>query len=128
MDFAGQHARHADSAAFPGVGRRGGALARHRIGTGIILAMNDNEQNLAQRIKDLEGAARKVRLEAMQIAATLLTKENALLAGPRANHPDHKGDLATLRARYAGLVKTAEDTQAMIDKLQAEEHDTKYHR
>jgi hypothetical protein len=93
--------------------------------------MNDNDQTtLAQRIKELEGAARKIRLEAMQIAATLLTKENALLAGTRANpnHPDHKGDLAVLRARYSGLVKTAEDTQAMIDKLQAEEHDKKYHR
>ena len=90
--------------------------------------MTDNDQTLAQRIKDLEGAARKVRLEAMQVAATLLTKENALLAGTRANHPDHKGDLAVLRARYEGLVRTAEDTQAMIDKLQAEEHDTKYHR
>jgi hypothetical protein len=108
MDFAGQHANW---------------YRDH-------LAMNDNDQTLTQRIKDLEGAAKKVRLEAMQIAATLLTKENALLAGTRANpnHPDHKGDLAALRARYEGLVKTADDTQAMIDKLQAEEHDKKYHR
>jgi len=66
-------------------------------------------------------------LEAMQIAASLLMKENALLAEPRGNSTD-KGDVATLRARYTGLVKMAEETQALIDKLHAEEHDTKYHR
>ena len=90
--------------------------------------MNDNDQAIAQRIKELEGAARKTRLEAMQIAATLLTKENALLAGVGSNHADHKGDVAALRARYEGLVKKAEEEQALIDKLQAEEHDRKYHR
>jgi hypothetical protein len=92
--------------------------------------MNDNDQTLTHRIKELEGAARKARLEAMQLAAKLLTKENALLAGTgtNPNHPDHAGDLAALRARYAGLVKTAEDAQSLIDKMQAEEHDRKYHR
>jgi hypothetical protein len=112
MRVAGQHARHTRQA---------------RIGAGTIVAMKDNEQTIAQRIKELEGAARKARLEAMQIAATLLMKENALLAEPRANSND-KGDIAALRARYAGLVKMADDTQALIDKLHAEEHDTKYHR
>jgi hypothetical protein len=90
--------------------------------------MNDNQQPLEQRIKELEGAVRKARLEAMQVAAMLLTKENALLAGTNPNHPDHRGDLGTLRARYAGLVKTAEEAQSLIDKMQAEEHDRKYHR
>ena len=52
------------------------------------------------------------------------------MAGTRAspNHPDHKGDLAALRARYEGLVRMADDTQATLDKLQAEEHSQKYHR
>jgi hypothetical protein len=112
MPFAGQHARQAGQA---------------RSGAGTIVAMKDNEQTIAQRIKELEDAARKARLEAMQIAATLLMKENALLAEPRGNSTD-KGDIAALRARYTGLVKMAEDTQAVIDKLHAEEHDTKYHR
>jgi hypothetical protein len=54
-------------------------------------------------------------------------KENALLAEPRANSND-QADIAALRARYAGLVKTADEAQAMIDKLHAEEHAQKYHR
>jgi len=90
--------------------------------------MNDNTQDITQRIKELEGAVRKARIEAMQLAATLLTKENALLAGTRANHPDHKGDLAAIRARYEGLVRMADDTQATLEKLQVEEHSRKYHR
>ena len=78
--------------------------------------MNDNAQDISHRIKELEGAVRKARIEAMKLAATLLTKENALLAGTRAspNHPDHKGDLAALRARYEGLVRMADDTQATL--------------
>jgi len=47
--------------------------------------MSDNTRTIAQRLKDLEGAAQKARLEAMRLAATLLTKESALLAGPPAN-------------------------------------------
>jgi hypothetical protein len=72
LRFAGQHARHTEHA---------------RSGAGTIVAMKDNEQSIAQRIKDLEGAARKARLEAMQIAASLLMKENALLAEPRRPRP-----------------------------------------
>ena len=96
----------------------------------IGAAMNDNAQDITQRIKELEGAVRKARIEAMQLAATLLTKENARLAGTHAspNDPDHRGDLAALRARYEGLVRMADDTQATLDKLQAEEHSQKYHR
>ncbi|HTB37578.1 MAG TPA: hypothetical protein VK777_10840 [Reyranella sp.] len=112
LRIAGQHAGHSGHA---------------QSGAGAIVAMKDNEQTLAQRIKELEGAARKARLEAMQIAASLLMKENALLAEPRGNSTD-KGDIAALRARYTGLVKLAEDTQAIIDKLHAEEHATKYDR
>jgi hypothetical protein len=63
----------------------------------------------------------------MKIAATLLAKESSLLAEPRSN-ANHKGDLAVLRAQYDRLAKTADDAQALIDKLQAEEHDRKYHR
>ena len=88
---------------------------------------DNNEQTIAQRIKELEAAVRKARLEAMQLAASLLMKENALLAEPRGNSVD-KGDVAALRARYNGLVRMADDTQALIDKLHAEEHTTKYHR
>jgi hypothetical protein len=88
--------------------------------------MND-ERTTTQRLKDLEDAARKTRLEAIQLAARILTRENSLLAGTIAK-PNRDDDLAALRTRYAVLVKTAEETQALIDKLQAEEHDTKYHR
>jgi len=113
LRIAGQHADHAGHA---------------RSGAGTLVAMKDNnEQTIAQRIKELEAAVRKARLEAMQLAASLLMKENALLAEPRGNSSD-KGDIAALRARYTGLAKMAEETQALIDKLHAEEHDTKYHR
>ena len=89
--------------------------------------MNDNDQTIAQRIATLEGAVRKARLEAMQLAATLLMKENALLAEPRNNSND-KGAVAALRARDSGLVSAADEPQALIDKLHAEEHTQKYHR
>jgi hypothetical protein len=112
LRVAGQHAAHAGHA---------------RSGAGTNVAMKEDEKTLAQRIKELEAAASKARMEAMQIAASLLMKENALLAEPRGNSSD-KGDIATLRARYSGLVKMAEETQAVIDKLHAEEHTTKYHR
>ena len=102
-------------------------MARRQIGAGIVLAMNDNDQTITQRIKELEGRALKARLEAMKIVATLLAKESSLLAEPRSN-TNHKGDLAVLRAQYDRLAKMADEAQALIDKLQAEEHDRKYHR
>ena len=89
--------------------------------------MNDSEQTIVQRIKVLEGAVRKARLEAMQLAAKLLMKENDLLADKLTNSTK-TGDIAALRARYEGLVRMADDTQAQIDRLHAEEHSQKYHR
>jgi hypothetical protein len=111
--FAGQHVQR--------------LLARHQVGDGIGLAMNDNQRSTTQRITDLEGAAQKARLEAIQIAAKIISKENALLAGTAAK-PNRNDELAALRTRYAVLVKTADEAQALIDKLQADDHDTKYHR
>jgi hypothetical protein len=125
LGLAGQHAGHADRATFPGRDRYDRTWGRRRIGAGIMVAMN--EQTIAERIKQLEGKIRKARLEAMQMAAKLLIKENALLSQPRSNSTD-KGDIAVLRARYEGLVKQADETQAQIDKLHADEHSTKYHR
>jgi len=94
--------------------------------------MNDNEQKVARRIQELEGAVRKARLEAMQLGAQLLTKSNALLsgapAGSNASTASREVELAALRARYEGLVKVADDAQALIDNLQAQEHERKYHR
>ena len=82
---------------------------------------------IAERIAALEVVAQKARLEAMQLAARLLTKETALLAGPGAN-ADPSGDLAALRARYDMLVRITDDAQVQIDKLHVEEHDAKYYR
>ena len=92
--------------------------------------MNDNQQTLEQRIKELEGAVRKARIEAMQLAARLLTKENALLAGTRAspNHPDHRAISPRCGPATRGWCSMAEEAQATLDKLQAEEHSQKYHR
>jgi hypothetical protein len=89
--------------------------------------MKDHEKTIAQRIKELEGSAQKARLEAMQAAALLITKENARLSGPRANS-DPSGELAALKARYDMLKRVADDAQAQIDRLHAEHHDVKYYR
>lgn len=89
--------------------------------------MNDNEQAIALRIKELEGSAQKARLEAMQVAATLLTTKNATLGGARPN-ADRSGDAAALQARYDMLVRVADDAQMAIDRLQAERHEVKYYR
>jgi hypothetical protein len=91
------------------------------------IAMNDTAKNIADRIKQLESSAQKARLEAMQVAATLLVTENAQLTGTRRNTAP-TGDLAALKARYDMLVRVADDAQAMIDKLHAEQHDVRYYR
>jgi hypothetical protein len=88
--------------------------------------MNSDEQTKVQRMKQLEGAATKARLEAMQLAAQVLMKSNDVLAGQSGAR--HEAELAALKARYQGLVKKAEDAQALVDRLQADEHARKYHR
>lgn len=90
-------------------------------------AMSEAIRKLTKRIDELQGAARKARLEAMQLAAKLLTTSNAELADAPTNTP-RDSELAALRARYEGLVKIADEAQAQIDRLQAEEHERKYYR
>jgi len=89
--------------------------------------MSDSLQMVSRRIDELQGAARKARLEAMQLAGKLLTTSNAELARAATNS-HREGELAALRARYEGLVKIADEAQAQIDRLQAEEHERKYYR
>ena len=90
-------------------------------------SMTEGVHKVTKRIEELQGAARRARLEAMQLAAKLLTTSNAELSGSPTNMP-RDGELAALRARYEGLVKIADEAQAQIDRLQAEEHDRKYYR
>ena len=82
--------------------------------------------NAPRRNASPTSRARLKRL-AWKIAARIISKENALLAGTAAR-PNRNDELAALRTRYAVLVKTADEAQALIDKLQADDHDTKYHR
>ena len=89
--------------------------------------MTESMHKVTKRIEELQGAARKARLEAMQLAAKLLTTSNFELAGTPTN-ASREGELAALRARYEGLVKIADEAQAQIDRLQAEEHEHKYYR
>ena len=89
--------------------------------------MSEGVHTVTKRIEELQGAARRARLEAMQLAAKLLTASNAELSGARTNVP-REGELAMLRARYEGLVKIADEAQTQIDRLQAEEHERKYYR
>lgn len=90
-------------------------------------AMTEGVHKVSKRIEELQGAARKARLEAMQLAAKLLTTSNAELSGSPTNLP-RESELTALRVRYEGLVKIADEAQAQIDRLQAEEHDRKYYR
>ena len=85
------------------------------------------DTTLAKRIRELESAARQARLEAMRLAATIVTKSDALLAHGQ-NNASSEAELTVLKARYDGLVKLAEEAQAQIDWLQAEEHSAKYLR
>jgi predicted RNase H-like nuclease (RuvC/YqgF family) len=94
---------------------------------GSMSVMSETVQKLAKRIEELQGAARKARLEAMQLAAKLLTTSNSELAGAPTN-AHREGELTALRVRYEGLVKIAEEAQTQIDRLQAEEHERKYYR
>jgi hypothetical protein len=89
--------------------------------------MTPSEKNIADRIKELEASAQKARLEAMQVAAMLLTRETARMGGARANS-DPSGDIAALKARYDMLKRVADDAQAQLDKLHADHHDVKYYR
>ena len=89
--------------------------------------MSEGVQKLTRRIEELQGAARKARLEAMQLAAKLLTISNAELSGSPTNTP-REGELAALRARYEGLARIADEAQSQIDRLQAEEHERRYYR
>jgi hypothetical protein len=90
-------------------------------------AMTPSEKSIADRIKELEGSAQKARLEAMQVAAMLLTKETARMGGARPN-ADSSGDIAALKARYDMLKRVADDAQSQLDKLHADHHDVKYYR
>lgn len=94
---------------------------------GSMSVMSETVQKLNKRIEELQGAARKARLEAMQLAAKLLTTSNSELAGAPTN-AHREGELTALRVRYEGLVKIAEEAQTQIDRLQAEEHERKYYR
>ena len=87
--------------------------------------MTATEKALTDRIKDLEASAQKARLEAMQLAARLLAKENSQVARSNA---DQSGEVAALKARYDMLVRVADDAQAQIDRLHADHHDVKYYR
>jgi hypothetical protein len=94
---------------------------------GNMPVMSESVQKLGKRIEELQGAARRARLEAMQLGAKLLTTSTSELAGSPTN-AHRQGELAALRARYEGLVKIADEAQAQIDRLQADEHERKYYR
>jgi hypothetical protein len=86
-----------------------------------------SEQSISKRIHELQGAARKARLEAMQLAGKLLMASDSQLAGAHAL-PRRAAEIAALRARYEGLVRVADEAQILIDRLQADEHAQKYLR
>ena len=74
--------------------------------------MNDNEPTTEQRVKVLEAAVQKVRLEAIDVAGRLLARTLP--------HPNYEDDFVALETRYAVLTKIANEAQAVIDRLLAE--------
>jgi hypothetical protein len=74
--------------------------------------MNDNEPTIEQRIKVLEAAAQKARLEAIDVAGRLLARTLP--------YPNYKDDFVALEKRYAALTKIANEAQAVVDRLLAE--------
>ena len=79
--------------------------------------MNDNEPTIEQRIKVLEVAAQKARLEAIDVAGKLLARTLP--------YPNYEDDFVALEARYAALTKIANEAQTVIDRLLAEALDRK---
>jgi hypothetical protein len=70
----------------------------------------------------LEETAHRTRLEAMRLAALILTKmDNALAA--MTVEVVNTDDLAVLQVQHASLIQKAEDLQAKIDHLRADEYE-----
>lgn len=78
--------------------------------------------SLDRRIEDLEAAAQKTRLEAMRMAALILTRLNGVLPAMR-DGVTKAEELVTLQGRHAGLMQKAEDLQTKIDLLRADKYD-----
>jgi hypothetical protein len=74
--------------------------------------MNDNEPTIEQRIKVLEAAAQKARLEAIDVAGKLLARTLP--------YPNYEDDFVALEARYAALTKIANEAQTVINRLLVE--------
>lgn len=84
--------------------------------------MHDSAKGIRDRIQQLEQAAQKARLEAMQTAARLLSSKSLALSGA----PSSSADVAVLQARYVGLQSKIEDLQSKIDWLHAQEHEHRH--
>ncbi len=81
--------------------------------------------NLERNIQDMEGSAQRTRLEAMRLAALILTKMNGALPAT-GGEVAYKEELAALQCRHASLIQKAEDLQIKIDRLRADEYDQAY--
>lgn len=79
-------------------------------------------QDLERLIRDLEAEAQRTRLEAMRLAALILTKMDQALATITVEEVNTE-DLAVLQLRHASLMRKAEDLQTKIDRLQADQYD-----
>jgi hypothetical protein len=86
--------------------------------------MHEGADRIRQRITELEQAAHKARIEAMQAAARLLCGRSAQLSAT-APGTDTK-DLAMLQARYLGLQSKIQDLQSKIDLLHVREHEHRH--
>lgn len=107
-----------------------GPVVRRKANSGrqsmVALAKLNESMNrptsLDRRIEDLEAAAQKTRLEAMRMAALILTRLNGVLPAMR-DGVTKAEELVTLQGRHAGLMQKAEDLQTKIDLLRADKYD-----
>jgi hypothetical protein len=82
-------------------------------------------RHLERRIEELEATAQITRLEAMRLAAVILTKMDYAL-GKVTVGIAYTEDLAALQVRHASLLSKAEDLQSKIDSFRADEYDLKH--
>jgi hypothetical protein len=87
--------------------------------------LNEPPQNLERRIRELEDTAQTTRLEAMRLAASIITKMDEALVTMTVEAVNTE-NLSVLQLRHASLMKKAEDLQAKIDRLRADQYDRAY--
>jgi hypothetical protein len=84
--------------------------------------LNKPSQSATRTIRELKAEAQRTRLEAMRLAALILTRMDEALARVTLEAVN-TDDLAVLQLQHAALIKRAEDLQTKLDRLEADQYD-----